>query len=205
MRTGVSGNWKRVSLPVLAVALVALTVAAPARSEAASADCFLKIEGVAGDSANSRHKDEIDVLTWGFGESQSVSAVRTGATTATAGRVQMQDLRFTARMGKQSPRLFQECAMGRHLRQATLTCQKMAPGPFDFLRIRIEDVIVTGYQTGTPASTGSPAQPGLDTYPVDQVSLGFAKIRVEFQAQKPDGTGAGWIPGGWDLMMNKAF
>ncbi len=203
MRTGVSGSGKRVSLPVLAAAVVALSIVAPVRPEAATVACYLRIEGIPGDAVVSTQRDWIEVQTWGFGETQAGSARSSGGMAAAAGRVQMQDIRFTARMGKHSPALFQECATGRHLQSATLTCQKPGKTPFEFLRIKIDDVFVTGYQTGTPAPAGPGAQVGLDNYPVDQVSLGFGKIQVGFNYQGPDGRPAGSVSGSWDLKTNR--
>ncbi len=205
MRTGVSGSGKGLFLPVLMVAVSALLVVTPVRLEAASVNCYLKIDTVPGDVVVNGQPDWIEVQTWGFGESQMASVARSaGGGSATAGRVQMQDLRFTARTGKHSPKLFQECASGKRFQSATLTCQQAGQKPFEFLRIRINEVLVSGYQTGTPTSAGPGAQVGFDPYPVDQVSLNFGRIKVEVNRLAPDGKPTGWVSGVWDLKSNMA-
>ena len=37
-------------------------------------DMFLKMDGIKGESVDDKHKDEIDVLSWSWGMSQSGSA-----------------------------------------------------------------------------------------------------------------------------------
>ena len=39
-----------------------------------SADMFLKVEGIKGESVDSKHKDEIEVLSWSWGVTQAVVA-----------------------------------------------------------------------------------------------------------------------------------
>ena len=40
----------------------------------AQVDMFLKLTNIKGEAQDAKHKDEIDVLTWSFGMSQSGSA-----------------------------------------------------------------------------------------------------------------------------------
>lgn len=42
-------------------------------------DMFLKIDGIPGESTDARHRDEIDVLSYNWGESQPPTASSTGA------------------------------------------------------------------------------------------------------------------------------
>jgi len=56
-------------------------------------DMFIKIDGIKGESADDKHKEEIDVLSWSWGMSQSGSAHMGGG--AGAGKVNVNDLSFT--------------------------------------------------------------------------------------------------------------
>ena len=58
-------------------------------------DMFLKIDGIQGESTDNRHRDEIDILSYAWGESQP--AVAGSGAGAAAGRVTMQDFHFTMR------------------------------------------------------------------------------------------------------------
>lgn len=159
----------------------------------ANVDYFLKIDGVEGESADSKHKGEIDVLSWSWGESNSGSHAGGGG--GGAGKVAMQDFHFTMKVNKASPKLLQNCASGKHFGKATLTCRKSGDKPQEYLIITFTDVLISSFQTG-----GS----GGDIVPVDQIKLNFAKIEYEYKEQKPDGSLAGAIKAGWDLKKSEA-
>ncbi len=158
----------------------------------AAVDYFLKIDGVEGESPDAKHKGEIDVLSWSFGEKQQGEA---GSGTGAAGQVKFQDFLFTAKTSKTSPKLFLACASGEHLKSAVLTCRKVAEFQLEFLVFKFFDLLVTTYQTEGSANS--------DVIPIDQVSLSFAKIEVDYVEQKSDGTLAPPIKVGWDVKSGK--
>ena len=61
----------------------------------AAIDYFLKLDGISGESKDSKHKGEIEVLSFSFGETQSGRCGTGGG--GGAGKVQMSDFSFTAR------------------------------------------------------------------------------------------------------------
>ena len=85
-------------------------------------DYFLKIDGCPGESMDAKHKDEIHILSFSFGASQSGTMAFGGG--GGAGKVQMQDFHFMMNVNKASPVLFQKCATGEHIPKATLTARK---------------------------------------------------------------------------------
>jgi type VI secretion system secreted protein Hcp len=155
------------------------------------ADYFLQITGIAGESKEAKHKDWIDVLSWSFGESNPVSPA-TGSG-AGAGKVQMQDFNFMAATSKASPKLFLACATGQHMKEAKLAAVKAGAMQHEFLTWTFSDVLVSSYQT---------AGAGGDLVH-DSVSLTFSKIKVEYKAQKADGSLDTAITAGWDAKANK--
>jgi len=156
------------------------------------ADYFLQISGIEGESADAKFKGSLDVLSWSWGETQS-SAPAAGSG-AGAGKVQMQDLQFATHVSKASPKLFLACASGQHLKEAKLVGRKAGKSQQEFLSYTFSDVLVSSYQT-----SGSVGDDG----PMDQVSLSFAKIKVEYRGQKADGTLDVPITAGWDIKTNK--
>jgi type VI secretion system secreted protein Hcp len=156
-------------------------------------DMFLKIDGIKGESTADKHKDEIDIMSFSWGVSQSGSfAAGSGAG---AGKVQFQDISFTTRVSKASPLLFLGCATGEHIKEATLTARKAGEKQQDFLVIKLNDILVSSYQTS--GSSGS------DALPTDSFSLNFAKIEYSYIPQKPDGSSDVAQRAGWDLKLNK--
>lgn len=155
-------------------------------------DYFLKIEGIKGESRDDKHKDQIDILSYSWGASQSGSPGFGGG--GGAGKVQFQDIHFTMSVGKASPQLFLGCATGEHLKEAILTGRKAGGGQQDFLVIKLNDVLITSYQSGGSSS---------GDVPTDQFSLNFAKIDYEIKEQKEDGSLAGGSSAGWDIRKNE--
>lgn len=157
-------------------------------------DYFLKIDGVSGESLDSKHKGEIEVESWSWGESNPAQPGGGGG--AGAGKVQIQDLVFTSRFSKASPQLILACASGKHFKDAVLTARKAGKGQQEFLTFSLSDVLVSAYQT-----SGA----GGDVLPGDSVALNFSKIQVEYKPQNPDGSLGSSIKAGWDVKQNKQF
>lgn len=160
----------------------------------AAVDYFLKIDGVKGESQDSKHKEEIELQSFSWGEAQTGTGGHGGG--SGAGKVQMHDFAFTMKVNKASPDLFVKCADGEHVKNAVLTCRKAGKEQQEYLKITFTDVLVSSYQTGGSAHS--------DVVPMDQVTLNFAKIEFEYHEQKPDGTLAGAIKKGYDLKQQKS-
>lgn len=154
-------------------------------------DYFMKIDGIPGESQDSKHKGEIDVQSWSWGLSNSGAAGGGGG----AGKVSFQDLHFVTNLSKASPKLLEGCAAGTHFKQGVLAARKAGKAQQEFFTITMSDLLVTSYQTGGSAQT--------QILPVDQVSLNFSKVVVEYKEQKADGTLGGSIKAGWDIKANK--
>jgi type VI secretion system secreted protein Hcp len=152
-------------------------------------DYFIKFDGIKGESTDAKHKDEVDVESWSWGETHPGPAHPGGS----SGKVSMQDFQFVMRLNTASTSLMEACATGQHIKNATLTGRKAGKDQQEYLTFKLTDVLVSSYQTG-----GSEAD-----LPIDQVSLNFAKIQVEYRPQKPDGTLDAPLKFGWDLKAGK--
>ena len=154
-------------------------------------DIFIKIGDLKGESIDDKHKDEIQVLAWSWGMSQS-GTTHTG-TGGGSGKVSVQDLSFTHYIDKVSPNLMLACCNGKHFGEALLTVRKAGEKPLEYLKITLTDLIVTSCTTG-----GSGGEDRL----TENVSLNFAKFKVEYTPQKKDGTGDAPVTIGWDIAGN---
>lgn len=158
----------------------------------AAVDYFLKIEGIDGESNDSKHKGEIEIESFSWGETQSGSSAGGGG--GGAGKVSMQDFHFVMKINKASPKLFLACATGEHIKKAVLIARKAGKTQQEYLKWTFSDLLISSYQTG--GSQG-------DAIPTDQVSFNFTKIEVEYKEQKPDGSLGAAIPAGYNLKENK--
>jgi type VI secretion system secreted protein Hcp len=151
---------------------------------------FLRIDGIPGESTDDKHKGEIPVLAFSWGEAQSAPPASGGG--GGAGKVSMGPLNVSALTSKASPPLLLACASGQHIKSATLTGRKAGKAALEYLTVSMSDVLVSTYEVSA----------GDDT-PMDQVSLAFAKIQVEYREQKADGTPGTVTKAGWDVKANK--
>jgi type VI secretion system secreted protein Hcp len=155
-------------------------------------DAFLKIDGIEGESADSKHKAEIDLHSFSWGASNGGTFAVGGG--GGAGKVSMQDFHFTMGVNKSSVKLMLACAGGDHIKSAILTCRKAGKDQQEFMKVTFSDILVSSFQTG--GNEGS-------TLPIESISLNFAKAEWEYKEQKSDGTLGGAIKAGWDLKLNK--
>ena len=155
----------------------------------AVADYFLKIDGIKGESQDSKHAGEIEIHAFSFGSSQSGSFSTGGG--GGAGKVQMQDFHFTMPLQQASPKLLFACAAGDHITTATLTCRKAGGKQEPYLKVNFTTLIISSF-----SSSGSSDG---DSLPVDQVSFNFEKIEYVYREQGPLGNLIGTTSAAFDI------
>jgi type VI secretion system secreted protein Hcp len=154
-------------------------------------DMFIKIDTVDGESKDKVHKKEIDVLAWSWGLSNSGSAHVGGG--AGAGKVNVQDISITKWVDSASPKLMLAACDGKHFANALLTVRKAGEKPVEYLKIKIEEVLITSISTG-----GSGGEDRL----TENVSLNFSKVSVDYVPQDDKGAAGTAIPMSWDIAAN---
>jgi type VI secretion system secreted protein Hcp len=161
-------------------------------------DAFLKLDGIKGESADAKHKGEIDIMSFSWGMNQTGTHSSGGG--GGAGKVSVHDISITKKTDFSSPALMLHCASGKHIPEAHLTVRKAGGEPLEFMKIKLTDVLVSSYkphvETGVPGATNE--------MPIDQFSLNFAKIEYAYQMQGPDGKPQGGPAiAGWDVKANQ--
>ena len=160
----------------------------------AAVDYFIKFDGIKGESADVKHKDEIDVESWSWGETNAGGTGSGGG--GGAGKVAMQDFHFVMRLNRASPALMKACATGQHIKTATLSARKAGKGQQEYLTFKFRDVLISSFQTtGTEEAA----------VPTDSVSFNFAKLEVEYKPEKSDGSLGTAVDFRYDLKANKTF
>jgi type VI secretion system secreted protein Hcp len=158
-------------------------------------DMFIKIGVIKGESKDDTHKDEIDVLAWSWGESNSGTTHQGGG--GGSGKVNVQDLSFTKWVDLSTASLMQACTTGQHVDTATLTVRKAGGGvPLEYIIINMQEVMVTSLSTG-----GSGGEDRL----TENVTLNFAKFKYKYVPQGADGAAGTPATFGWDIEANKVI
>lgn len=154
---------------------------------------FLKIKTIQGDSSDPQHRNEIELTTFGWGGRNAIDMTSPGL--GSSGRVEIQPFTFTMPVNSASPYLFLACARGEHIPEAILTVQNSAGR--EYLILELDDVAVTSYKTAADTSQ--------DVAPIDEVAIGFGRIKMTFIKFKIDGSMEGQFRIGWDLTRNTIF
>jgi len=154
-------------------------------------DIFLKLDGIKGESADNKFKDQIDVLAWSWGATQMGTGHMGGG--SGTGKVSVQDLTVTKYIDRSSPTLFLHCCNGKHIKKAQLIVRKAGENPLDYLTLDLEDILVTNVSPG-----GSGGEDRL----TESVSLNFAKINFKYKVQNEDGSAGPESEGKWDIRKN---
>lgn len=155
-------------------------------------DMFIDIKDIPGESKDDKHKDQIDVLAWSWGMSQSGSFHVGGG--GGAGKVNVNDLSFTKYVDISSPVLMLDCANGEHIPEATLYVRKAGKTPLEYIVIKMEKIIVSSISTG-----GSGGEDRL----TESVSLNFAKAEFKYVQQSDTGGEDKSKTFKWDIEANK--
>jgi len=146
----------------------------------ASADYYLKIDTIEGESIAVGFEKQMQIQSWSFGASNSGSAVQ--GMGLGVGKVSLQDFHFVVQNGKASPQLFLACAKGNHIPQAILSCRKTGGdgSPYTYTKITFGDLVISSFNTG--------GSEGAATLPMEQIAFNFTNITFEYFEQKQDGS-----------------
>ena len=154
-------------------------------------DMFMKVGDIKGEARDKSHGDEIDVLSWSWEMTQSGTTHSGGG--GGAGKVDIQDMQFSKWVDKASPNLMMACSNGKHYPKAMLTVRKAGENPVEYMKITMENVLVTGVETG-----GRKDEDKL----TETVRLNFAKVKTEYTPQADDGSAEAAVIYGWNIAEN---
>ncbi|HKE97191.1 MAG TPA: type VI secretion system tube protein Hcp [Povalibacter sp.] len=143
-------------------------------------DTFMKLGDLKGESQVKGFEDQIQILAWSWGMSQTGTTHHGSG--GGAGKVNVQDLSFTHFVDSATPSLIQACCKGAHYPEATITMRKAGGDPLPYLVIKLTDIIVTSCSEG-----GSSGEDLL----TENVTLNFAAFEVSYQPQDNKGAKKG--------------
>jgi type VI secretion system secreted protein Hcp len=160
-----------------------------------SQDIFISLGPIKGESLDSKHKDEIEVLGWNWQihQQSSMHNNKGGGT----GKATVEDLEFEHFIDKASPNIMQYCLKGTHIDKVVLTVRKAGDNPLDYFTLTMEDVVITKVAP-------SAILDGKTFYPKEKVSLSFTKIKSEYKLQDEKGGNAGTVAAGFNIKENAA-
>jgi len=154
----------------------------------AQADMFLKLTDIKGESIDSKHKDEIEVLSWSFGAAQGGSSH--GGTGSGTGKVAFHDVTVTHYVDQASTDLLKLLTTGTHINEGTLTVRKAGGTPLEYFKLDMEQILVTNISNGGGA--------GQDRI-TENVTLNFRKFTQTYTGQDAKGIAKPASHFTWDI------
>ena len=158
-------------------------------------DVYLQIDGIKGESADTAHKDWIEVkgVQWEVLQPKSATASTGGGHTAE--RCEHQTLAVTKLVDLASPLLMMYSSMGKTIPKAKLEFMR-ADGngtPVRYYEVELENVLI--------AHVNQAVHAGDILH--DSVGLRFSRVKWKYTKQQIGGGSSGNTAGGWDLSTNR--
>ena len=155
-------------------------------------DMFLKLDGIKGESQDGKHKEEIDILAWSWGMTQS-GTTHMGSGSG-SGKVSVQDLSLTKYVDKSSGTLINHACTGKHISKGKLIVRKAGDKPLEYITVDLKDIIVTNVSSG-----GSGGEDRL----TENVTLNFGEFKYVYTTQEKNGAAGPKVEFGWSIAKNE--
>jgi type VI secretion system secreted protein Hcp len=155
-----------------------------------SADIFLSIEGIPGDSTDAQHKNQISIESFAFLAKRPSSR--------TVGAVRFSGLRLDKVYDVSSPRLLAAATSGRHLKSATVTFSTGGGSGIDVLTYKLSDVTVSSYEQGG-ANPDTKALGSLE----EEIGLSPARVQVSEKTFNATGNPGPTVSTSWQVPKSK--
>ncbi len=157
-------------------------------------DCFLKIEGIPGESTDDKHKEWIEVLSYSSGVAQMAAGDRSTGGAASGGRCSHQDFSIVKELDKTSPTIDLFCCNGNHIKKVALELCRATGDKTKYMEYIMEDVIISSVSIGG----------GGGGLPTESVTFNYGKITWNYiQTDHETGEVKGNIQKYWSLILNK--
>lgn len=157
-------------------------------------DMFLELQEIPGESQKKDHEGQWDILSFSYGVVQQ-GAFDIGGKGGGSGKAEFQDISVVKYLDKASPKLFQECAKGTHFKKATIYVRKAGEQPLEYLKVELEDLIISSVQNSGSASGDAP---------MESVTLNCAKITENYIEQTETGGKGASVAGTFDIRAGVA-
>jgi len=159
-------------------------------------DCFLKIDGVPGESTDEKHAGWIELSSYSHGLSQPSSGAQSSGGARSAERTTHEDLVCTKLLDKATPKLALFCCRGDHIPTITLELCRATGEKQLYMKYTIRDSIVSMLRHGGSAE-------GEDPLPMEEVGFNYGKIEWEYtETDHKTGKPVGTVATNWDLTVN---
>lgn len=158
----------------------------------AAADLYLKLDGVTGESVDSKHEGEMELASWSWSIASRgfFDSGKGGA----RGKAVVGDLVLTKQVDQSSPQLWKRCQEGTHIETGQVTSYKAGGdgARVPYIKIELKGIFVSSVQ---PAGSGDMAH--------EQVVLNFKQYRYVYTIQDDKGGTGKEVESAWNLAVHE--
>lgn len=159
-------------------------------------DAFLKVDGIEGESTDTKHEKWIEILSYSLGVSQAVGGSSSGGGGRNGQRCDVSDFSIVKRLDKTSPSLMLACAKGTHIKEIKVELCQATDEKQPYMTYTLTDVIVSGIRPGG-------ASQGGDSVPLEEVSFNPGKMEWKYtELDHNTGKSKGDVVKFWDTVTN---
>ena len=138
-------------------------------------DYFLKLsDGIEGESSDSNHKSEIQIMSWSWGASQVSSVAGTGG--SGAGKADLSDFSIMTYFDKATPKFFKSIGLGTHIKSGTMSAIKSGADGKPYLKVDFKELFVSSVQIS-----------GSSEIPTVSLSFTYNEIKIDYSVQDENG------------------
>jgi type VI secretion system secreted protein Hcp len=160
-----------------------------------TADIFLALDGIPGDSTNAEHKNEIAIESFAFLAKRPTTTSKSHSATAT----RFSGLKLIKVYDVSSPRLFGAATSGRHIKTAVVTFSTSSDSSgTDVVTYKLSDVTLTSYEQGGVNPDAKPLG-SLE----EEVGLTAARVQVTEKTFDASGKAGPVVTASWQVPKAK--
>jgi type VI secretion system secreted protein Hcp len=159
-------------------------------------DAYLRIDGIEGESTDEKHAGWIEIVRFGIGVRQEVSATASSCGGAGAERTDFSDFIVRKLCDKSSPKLALACAAGTHIDKIIVELCRAGTDKQPYMVYTMQNCIISRVITTSGSNLAG-------KFPAETIRINFGRIEYRYIQQNRKGGGpVGNVAGGWDLQRN---
>lgn len=161
---------------------------------------FIKIDGIDGECTVAGHEAAIEALSLTQNISNPVNLPMSASGSQSGGQASIGEFHFVKKLDIASPVLFKDCCKGSNHPTAKIEiCRQVGDSDerITYQQFDLNDVYIMSYNVGA-------ATKGSDEVPIEEVTIGFAKINAKYIPTSGETAQAqGNVTWGYDLKLKQ--
>jgi len=160
-------------------------------------NAFVNFGDIKGECTDKNHKDWVVIRSYAQSVTQPASLAQGTAGGRSAEAVRFSEFSIEKLMDAATPKLFEACCKGTHLKEVAIELVRAGGDPFKYMEIKLADVLISGVLHHADST-------GAAQSPIETVNMTYGAIEVTYTKQKPDGTAAGNVAAKWNVAQGAA-